>query len=80
MVHAPINQIETAYSVNWLFCSRCLATERNRSIEEFDGRLICGQSQLPRLEKVPVRMPYPPAPDQGSIFENQRLVAGKSFQ
>ncbi|MEL0220992.1 MAG: phytanoyl-CoA dioxygenase family protein, partial [Deltaproteobacteria bacterium] len=50
------------------------------SIEEFDGRLICGQSQLPRLEKVPVRMPYPPAPDQGSIFENQRLVAGKSFQ
>ncbi|MEC8436345.1 MAG: hypothetical protein VXZ27_11065, partial [SAR324 cluster bacterium] len=44
------------------------------------GRLICGQSQLPRLEKVPVRMPYPPAPDQGSIFENQRLVAGKSFQ
>ncbi|MBT7204303.1 MAG: phytanoyl-CoA dioxygenase family protein [Deltaproteobacteria bacterium] len=50
------------------------------TIEEFEGRMICGKTQLPRLEKVPVRMPYPPAPDQGSIFENQRLVAGKSFQ
>ena len=50
------------------------------SIEEYEERLICGQRQLPRLENVPVRMPYPPAPDQGSIFENQRLVAGKSFQ
>ena len=50
------------------------------NIEEFEGRMICGKTHLPRLEKVPVRMPYPPAPDQGSIFENQRLVAGKSFQ
>ena len=50
------------------------------TIEEFEGRMICGKTHLPRLEKVPVRMPYPPAPDQGSIFENQRLVAGKSFQ
>ena len=49
------------------------------SIEEFDGRMICGQSQLPRLEKVPVRMPYPPTPDQGSIFENQRLSLGSPF-
>jgi len=50
------------------------------TIEEFEGRMICGKTHLPRLEKVPVRMPYPPAPDQGSIFENQRLVSGKSFQ
>jgi ectoine hydroxylase-related dioxygenase (phytanoyl-CoA dioxygenase family) len=50
------------------------------TIEDFEGRMICGKSQLPRLEKVPVRMPYPPAPEQGSIFENQRLVAGQSFQ
>ena len=50
------------------------------TIEEFEGRMICGETQLPRLDKVPVRMPYPPAPDEGSIFENQRLVAGKSFQ
>jgi len=50
------------------------------TIEEFEGRMICGKTHLPRLEKVPVRMPYPPAPDQGSIFENQRLVAGKSFK
>jgi ectoine hydroxylase-related dioxygenase (phytanoyl-CoA dioxygenase family) len=50
------------------------------TIEEFEGRMICGETQPPRLEKVPVRMPYPPAPDQGSIFENQRLVSGKSFR
>ena len=50
------------------------------TIEEFEGRMVCGKTQLPRLEKVPVRMPYPPAPDQGSIFENQRRLAGKSFR
>tara|TARA_B100001093_G_scaffold490595_1_gene529794 strand:+ start:51 stop:905 length:855 start_codon:yes stop_codon:yes gene_type:complete len=50
------------------------------TIEEFEGKMICGKTQLPRLEKVPVRMPYPPAPDQGSIFENQRLVAKKSLR
>jgi phytanoyl-CoA hydroxylase len=33
----------------------------------------------PRLRDVPVRMPYPPARHQGSIFENQRLVKGRSF-
>jgi hypothetical protein len=42
--------------------------------------MVRGEPTLePRLANVPVRMPYPPAPHQGSIFENQRLVKGRSF-
>ncbi|MDP6069937.1 MAG: phytanoyl-CoA dioxygenase family protein [Alphaproteobacteria bacterium] len=45
-------------------------------IAEFDSRLLNGQATLePRLADVPVRMPLPPAPHQGSIFENQRSAA-----
>jgi len=54
-----------------------------RGVEDwdaFENKMLCGTSQLPRLEKVPVRMPFPPAPGQGSIFENQKLVAGRSFR
>jgi ectoine hydroxylase-related dioxygenase (phytanoyl-CoA dioxygenase family) len=46
----------------------------------FEARMVHGKSTIcPRLRDVPVRMPYPPAPHQGSIFENQRLVKGRSF-
>jgi phytanoyl-CoA hydroxylase len=44
-------------------------------LEEFNGRLLSGEPTLePRLEKVPVRMPLPPALHQGSIYENQRAM------
>jgi phytanoyl-CoA hydroxylase len=44
-------------------------------LKEFDGRLLSGKPTLePRLEKVPVRLPLPPALHQGSIYENQRAV------
>jgi phytanoyl-CoA hydroxylase len=33
----------------------------------------------PRLEKVPVRMPLPPAPRQGSIYENQTSATRRYF-
>jgi hypothetical protein len=33
-----------------------------------------GRSLEPRLEKVPVRLPLPPALHQGSIYENQRAM------
>jgi phytanoyl-CoA hydroxylase len=50
------------------------------SLESFDARMVRGRPTIePRLRDVPVRMPYPPAPHQGSIFENQRLVKGRSF-
>ena len=45
------------------------------NLDEFNGRLLSGEPTLePRLEKVPVRMPLPPALHQGSIYENQRAV------
>jgi hypothetical protein len=31
------------------------------------------------LREAPVRMPLPPAPFQGSIYENQRAVAKRFF-
>ncbi|MGF1627068.1 MAG: phytanoyl-CoA dioxygenase family protein [Alphaproteobacteria bacterium] len=49
-------------------------------LEAYEAQMVRGRSTLePRLEAVPVRMPYPLAPNQGSIFENQRLVRGRSF-
>jgi ectoine hydroxylase-related dioxygenase (phytanoyl-CoA dioxygenase family) len=50
------------------------------SLEEFDGRMICGRPTIePRLEKVPIRMPYPPALKQGSIYENQTIIRNRYF-
>ena len=34
----------------------------------------------PRMTDVPIRLPYPPAPDQGSIYENQRTLQGRFFR
>jgi hypothetical protein len=45
----------------------------------FDAKLVAGSSSnVPRVEAVPVRMPLPPAPRQGSIYENQ-LTAKKRY-
>jgi len=35
---------------------------------------------VPRLEDVPVRMPYPTAVHGGSIYENQRVMARQYFE
>jgi phytanoyl-CoA hydroxylase len=44
-------------------------------LDEFNGHLLSGEPTLePRLEKVPVRLPLPPALHQGSIYENQRAM------
>ena len=57
-----------------------LKAELFGDLESFNARMVRGKPTLePRLANVPVRMPYPPAPHQGSIFENQRLVKGRSF-
>jgi phytanoyl-CoA hydroxylase len=46
----------------------------------FDARIVVGSPTLePRLEKVPVRVPLPPAPRQGSIYENQTSATGRYF-
>ena len=47
-------------------------------LDEFDGRLIAGERTIePRLERVPVRMPLPPALNAGSIYENQKAMKSK---
>jgi phytanoyl-CoA hydroxylase len=49
-------------------------------LDVYEAQMVRGQSTLqPRMEALPVRMPYPLSPHQGSIFENQRLVRGRSF-
>jgi phytanoyl-CoA hydroxylase len=49
--------------------------------EKWESLLVSGEETLePRMEKVPVRLPYPPAPNQGSIYENQRDLDSKFFQ
>ena len=50
------------------------------TLEEFDSRLLVGQPTIaPRLTDVPVRMPLPPAPFQGSIYENQTTLKNRFF-
>ena len=43
-----------------------------KDLAEFDARLVAGPPTLePRVTPVPVRIPLPPARNQGSIYENQ---------
>lgn len=56
-------------------------TEPVRDLEEYDARIIAGEPTLvPRLESVPVRLPLPEAPMQGSIYENQRTLQNRYFE
>ena len=55
--------------------------ENLADLDDFNGRLVCGEPTLrPRMESVPVRMPLPAAPHQGSIYENQRTLATRYFE
>jgi phytanoyl-CoA hydroxylase len=50
-------------------------------LADFDARLVTGQPTIePRVTPVPVRMPLPPAPRQGSIYENQTTATRRYFQ
>lgn len=47
---------------------------------EFEARMLCGESTVvPRVTPVPVRIPQPPPPTQGSIYEIQKQSAGRGF-
>ncbi|MGQ0578947.1 MAG: phytanoyl-CoA dioxygenase family protein [Betaproteobacteria bacterium] len=51
-----------------------------KDLDELNSRMLCGEPTLaPRLEKVPVRMPFPPALAQGSIYENQSVLRNRFF-
>jgi phytanoyl-CoA hydroxylase len=46
----------------------------------YDANLVAGNgTTVPRLAAVPVRMPLPPAPRQGSIYENQTTTRARYF-
>jgi len=49
--------------------------------EDFKKRLLCGKETIvPRIVDCPVRMPLPPALNQGSIYENQTASAKRFFE
>jgi phytanoyl-CoA hydroxylase len=49
--------------------------------DAYNALLITGEPSLePRLARVPVRLPLPPAEHQGSIYENQRSMSRRFFQ
>ena len=50
------------------------------SFDEFNSRIVRGKPTIePRLVPVPVRMPLPPSPFQGSIYENQKANPKRFF-
>ncbi|KND61912.1 phytanoyl-CoA dioxygenase family protein [Candidatus Burkholderia verschuerenii] len=53
---------------------------QGRSLDAFNERIIAGEPTItPRVEPVPVIMPLPPAPRQGSIYENQSSLKNRFF-
>lgn len=53
---------------------------QSRSLDAFNERIIAGEPTIrPRVERVPVIMPLPPAPRQGSIYENQSSLKNRFF-
>jgi hypothetical protein len=51
------------------------------TLDEFDSRMLCGEPTIePRVEKVPMRMPFPPALNPGSIYEMQTSTQRRYFE
>lgn len=51
------------------------------NLEEFDSRMICGEPTVePRMVPGSIRMPYPPALNPGSIYENQTVISKRYFE
>ena len=54
---------------------------RFTTIEEFDEKMLCGNSTLaPRLVPAPVRVPQPQPRSNQSIYEVQKNLSRTSFQ
>ena len=55
--------------------------EHLNDVEGFNSRIVSGEPTLrPRLADVPVKVPLPRAPFQGSIYENQRTLENRYFE
>jgi hypothetical protein len=52
-----------------------------QNLDGFNDLIVRGAPTLePRLADVPVRMPLPEAPFQGSIYENQHVLEHRYFE
>ena len=52
-----------------------------KSIEQYNSWIVAGEATIePRVAYAPVRLPLPPAPKQGSIYENQRTLQNRFFE
>ncbi|MCU9840194.1 phytanoyl-CoA dioxygenase family protein [Ruegeria sp. WL0004] len=50
------------------------------SLDDYNSRMLCGQPTItPRLAPVPVRIPLPPPPVAGSIYEIQSGLTARAF-
>ena len=46
----------------------------------YESNIVKGEPCLEaRIVNNPIKMPYPPPPSVGSIYENQKEVLGRSF-
>jgi ectoine hydroxylase-related dioxygenase (phytanoyl-CoA dioxygenase family) len=51
------------------------------SLEEFDARMLCGEPTLqPRMVPVPIRMPFPKAPEAASLYQSQKYMQNRFFE
>jgi len=49
-------------------------------LDEFNARMLCGEPALePRMTTVPVRMPFPKAPESASLYQSQKYMAQRFF-
>jgi ectoine hydroxylase-related dioxygenase (phytanoyl-CoA dioxygenase family) len=84
LVHGSAQNIST--DPRRLMLYECAAADawpylKFSDLEEFNSRMIVGHPTLePRATNVPVRMPFPPAKKQGSIYENQTALADRFFK
>jgi ectoine hydroxylase-related dioxygenase (phytanoyl-CoA dioxygenase family) len=55
--------------------------QKPESWDSWTGQLVAGEETLtPRMTACPVRLPFPVASHQGSIYENQRELKHKYFE
>jgi ectoine hydroxylase-related dioxygenase (phytanoyl-CoA dioxygenase family) len=50
-------------------------------LDEFNSRMLCGEpTSNPRMTSIPVRMPFPKAPESASLYQSQKYMAQRFFE
>ncbi|MCK0166278.1 phytanoyl-CoA dioxygenase family protein [Jannaschia sp. S6380] len=49
-------------------------------LDDYDSRMLCGQSRQPRMADWPVRVPLPAPPIGKTIYEVQKGLRGRAFE